>query len=415
MEEKTISLGIGFATGRKNFRKVLNAYIYGWNESKKQKKIWNQVELTLFVAYDDSYSDATSTDFTNLNQEMVDTFQEIVFIGSKHAQREVLQIVKEEVLSQRQVKQIFGSGYAGKRNAILYGAIEKKMDYLLFLDDDEYPVAVTKNEDTCLWSGQHVLPVHLSSIEHADITNGHHCGYISPIPNIRYDQVLQEEDFRRFIQAISNDIINWDSIKGLMNSGGVTYGNKEVLIQKEEISVREVQGCKFISGSNLCINLKDKSRSLPFYHPPGARGEDTFLSTLLTNRTVIKVPCYTFHDGFAAYKHVLEGVLPIELDSIAPSSEVIVTRFLNACIGWVRYKPLLLYLTRPGDYKDLFLSIQETLDQVVPKLCTYFQRKEFEEISTQFHKYCKTVEKHGRQFEQVQAAWSVLMKQLDVD
>jgi hypothetical protein len=46
------------------------------------------------------------------------------------------------------------------------------MDCLLFLDDDEYPVAVTKNRDSCLWSGQRVLLSHMENIVSADYTIG---------------------------------------------------------------------------------------------------------------------------------------------------------------------------------------------------------------------------------------------------
>ena len=35
MNNNTIKLGIGFATGRKSFKKVLSSYIYSWNESGK--------------------------------------------------------------------------------------------------------------------------------------------------------------------------------------------------------------------------------------------------------------------------------------------------------------------------------------------------------------------------------------------
>ena len=49
---KTIRLGIGFATGRKSFRKVLNAYIQTWIAAKKQLPEDCVVKLNLFVAYD---------------------------------------------------------------------------------------------------------------------------------------------------------------------------------------------------------------------------------------------------------------------------------------------------------------------------------------------------------------------------
>ncbi|MEG0292530.1 MAG: hypothetical protein RR495_07260 [Anaerovoracaceae bacterium] len=407
MREK-IKLGIGFATGRKNFRNVLNSYIYSFNESKGNEN----VELYLFVAYDVEYHETKSTDYTNLNQEVTDSLAGIIFFGAKNAQQSVMRLINEEIVPEKETKNIFGKGYAGKRNAILYGAIDAGMDYLLFLDDDEYPVAVTKTGDTCLWSGQEVVTEHIKQIKDADITNGHHCGYISPIPKINFNETLKEQDFAKFIGAISNDILNWDKVKNLMESGGVTYGDTEILSKKIKKEVEEINGCKFISGSNLCINLRKPKRTFPFYNPPGARGEDTFLSTMLEDRTVIKVPCYTFHDGFDAYKHLLDGVLPRELGSISAKSEHIVKRFYQACIGWVRYKPLLMYLTNPKEFHQKSKEIQEALDQVSPKLSQYFDEKGFLEIPNQFKKYQKNAERHSQNFEKNRATWQLLMEDL---
>ena len=73
---------------------------------------------------------------------------------------------------------------------------------------------------------------------------------------------------------------------------------------------------KFISGANLGLNLKNLDKLFPFYNPPGARGEDTFLSTCICECTIRKVPCYTFHDGFSTYQHLLLGVLPNNLKAM---------------------------------------------------------------------------------------------------
>lgn len=286
------------------------------------------------------------------------------------------------------------------------------MDYLLFLDDDEYPVAVTNNSGNCLWGGQYVIPMHLSHIADVDVTNGYHCGYISPIPHIDFGNILSETDFSRFIGALSNDILNWDSIRRIMANGGVTYADTSVLVGKESHPVEEVNHCKFISGSNLCINLTRPERVFPFYNPPGARGEDTFLSSLLSERTVMRIPCYTFHDGFSAYRHLLDGVLPIQLASITAKSNAIVTRFYNACIGWIRYKPLLLYITDPEGYDAAIQEIRTTLNETAPKLCRYFGSEDFMNIIPELDKYAKNVKKHHGQFLTTQDAWARLIGRL---
>jgi hypothetical protein len=308
LEKKIIKVGIGFATGRKNFKRILKTYLFNWRESDLTES--EKISLNLFVAYDLNYANTKSTDYTNINSQLLDMVDHTSFIGKEKIQEEIIELIQNQIITEKQSKLIFGRGYAAKRNIILYMALKENIDYLLFLDDDEYPVAVTKTRSTAIWGGQQGLQTHLTHIKDADITNGYHCGYISPIPYIEFNDRLKESDFQIFIKAISNDIINWDTIKSVMENGGVTYSDTNVLVSEKVEEVRETNHTKFISGSNLCINLTNPSRVNPFYNPPNARGEDTFLSACLQDRKVLRVPCYTFHDGFSTYKHLLDGVLP---------------------------------------------------------------------------------------------------------
>src|SRR5659263_702912 len=308
-----------------------------------------------------------------------------------------------------ETKLLFGGGYAGKRNSILYGAVKNKLDYLLFLDDDEYPMAVTKTRATAVWGGQRVISDHLSHIPDADITNGHHCGYISPIPYLSFNDTLPESDFRLFIEAISNDIVNWDNISALMKNGGATYADVNILMADEAVEVQEVNHTKFISGANLGINLTKPPRVSPFYNPPGARGEDTFLSTCLSDRKVMRVPCYTFHDGFSTYNHLMDGVLPIKLMYIKADNEAVVTRFFKACIGWIRYKPLLLYITQRDEYEDKIQQMRENLHATLPQICAYFGRDDFMDIAKELERYHANVKKHYSHFIETQKAWEKIM------
>lgn len=408
--KKKIKVGVGFATGRKSFRKVLNAYMKIWKEACARFPDETDVSLNLFVAYDVGYSNTQSTDYTNLSQDIVDAFDGMIFIGARNTLRSLEELTRNSTFTTEELKSVFGAGYAGKRNAILYSALENGIDYLLFLDDDEYPAAVTNNGDECLWSGQNVILSHLREIKNADYTNGRHCGYISPIPHIEFDETLIREDFRTFIEAISNDIINWDNIERLMRSGGVTYADTGILERKKSEDVQEIAGCTFISGANLCVNLQRPERSFPFFNPPGARGEDTFLSTLLCDRTVRKVPCYTFHDGFSLYRHLLDGVLPTHLVPITSSSKAVVERFLLACIGWVRYKPLLVYIVHPYEYEKNMREMHAALVRVLPGLSKHFGNARFMDILEEFEKYRRNVKKHHRQFLRACTTWQKLLR-----
>ena len=400
---RKIRVGIGFATGRRSFQKVLKTNILNWKECGLTET--KDISLNLFVAYDLKYSGTTPSDYKNIQSELRNMVDGAWFIGNTKLREEACFLQREGVISPAQVRLLFGSGYAGKRNAILYEAIKQKMDYLLFLDDDEYPMAVTNTRDVAVWSGQHVLKTHLTHIGDADITNGYHCGYISPIPSIDYDQNLTEEDFRIWIQALSNDILNWNNMRKVIRQGGVTYADTSVLVDGKAVSVPEVNHAKFISGSNLCINLTDPMRVQPFYNPPEARGEDTFLSTCLGQREVLRVPCYTFHDGFSAYRHLMDGVLPLRLKPIQTDSDHVVARFYNACVGWVRYKPLYLYITQRAHYEESIRQMHMEIDSVLPKLCRYFGRDDFMNISRELVRFHRNVEKHYEAFQETRRAW----------
>ena len=409
-QSNIIKVGIGFATGRKNFKKVLKSYIYNWQESGLVEN--EKVSLNVFIAYDLAYQQTKTSDYRNISPSIADRVDSINYIGQNATLHEIDNLVQENVINIDEAHMIFGKGYAAQRNAVLYTAIKNKMDYLIFLDDDEYPLAVTNTRKTAIWGGQQVLSMHLKYIAQSDITHGKHCGYVSPIPNIDFNDTLTEEDFRSFIEAISNDIVNWNSLKTVMNNGGVTYANTQILTSDDAKEVKETNHAKFISGANLCINLTEPSRVFPFYNPPGARGEDTFLSTCLSDRKVLRVPCYTFHDGFSTYKHLLEGVLPIGLTFIKADSEPIINRFYKACIGWMRYKPLLLYITRPDCYEEKIEDIRKQLKEVLPKLCVYFGKPDFNNLSAELEKYHKNVKKHYREFNETKHIWSKLMSYL---
>jgi hypothetical protein len=400
--EKEIKVGIGFATGRKHFKEVLKTYIFNWRESELTSS--EKVSLNLFVAYDLKYHNTKPTDYTNVSSELLELVDGTCFIGNEKMQAEIGLLIQQGIINERQAKLVFGRGYAGKRNIIQYMALKEGIDYLIFFDDDEYPLAVT-TRGTAVWGGQQGLSTHLKYIQHADITNGRHCGYISPIPYLEFNDTLQESDFQAFIQAISNDIVNWDTIKSVMANGGVTYADTRVLVNGEAEEVEEVNHSKFISGSNLCINLTDPDRVNAFYNPPNARGEDTFLGTCLHDRKVLRVPCYTFHDGFSTYKHLLDGVLPTKLDYIKADSEEVIQRFYKACIGWIRYKPLWLYIMDPKRYEERIQEMREQLAATLPKICEYFGRNDFMKIATELENYHRNVKKHYNDSIETQQAW----------
>lgn len=131
---------------------------------------------------------------------------------------------------------------------------------------------MTKSQEYCLWSGQHVLEEHVKYLQFSDFTNGYHCGYLSPMPSIEFDGVLEEDTFHRFTDALSSDVLKWEYVQKTIQSAGVTYADKNVLMEHKAQLVAAVHGAKYISGGNLGINLTVPEKTLPFFNPPGARG-----------------------------------------------------------------------------------------------------------------------------------------------
>lgn len=64
-------MGIGFATGRKSFKKVLKTYLLNWKEADLTEN--EKISLNLFVAYDLKYANTKSTDYTNINTQFLNS------------------------------------------------------------------------------------------------------------------------------------------------------------------------------------------------------------------------------------------------------------------------------------------------------------------------------------------------------
>lgn len=407
-----LNIAIGFVTGRKHFQSILTTYVNNWLEHGLI--VDKKIRLHLLVAYDLKYAKTTVNDYKNISPEVAELIDSISFYGKNAVELEKQELVRKNILTENEVDLLFGDGYAKKRNTVVYFAIKKKMDRLIFIDDDEYPMAVSKNkQNDLIWRGQSMVGSHIRYSEEADITHGHHCGYISPIPYIKFSARLQEADFKTFIKAISNEIISWESVReNIIQNRGITYAESKIIDRKIVTEVEEKQGMKFISGANLCLNLNHCASKLPpFYNPPGARGEDTFLSTALSDLVVKKIPVYTFHDGFLQYQPLLKGSLPTTLQAIEPTSPAVINRFVNATIGWVRYKPLMLYITQREDYPNLIKKMKKDLESVIPKFCSYFGTDSFTKILPELEYYHKNVQKHFLSFQKTKNAWEKLIQE----
>ena len=121
-----INVGIGFVTGRKNFKRVARAYLENWNESGLLNR--KTYALHLFVAYDLKYMGTDASDYKITDEDVLGTVDSAHYLGSAAIANEVRLLVRQSVITPEEAKLIFGEGYAMKRNAILYFALRYEMD-----------------------------------------------------------------------------------------------------------------------------------------------------------------------------------------------------------------------------------------------------------------------------------------------
>ncbi len=405
---KTVKFGIGFVTGRPNVCKVIN------NTYEKLIKQFEgseyDVELTIFILYDLQYQLTTRVDFYGLIPNVYKNIN-IKYITPEDIEEEKKKLIAQERLTKTEADLFFGHGHAKGRNTVMYYALERQMNYLLFWDDDEYPVACIKNKESneIIWKEQPNLLQHLKYIENADITIGYHCGYISPIPYMELNEEVDENIFKEYIEAISNEVVSWDSIKQkFIEDNGVTFANPETADGKGSYEIQLQGAGKWVVGSTLCLNLNHIEKIPAFYNPIGARGEDAFFSTKLGESKVIKVPVYHFHDGFLKYTNVMRGKYPKTLRKIKVEEELIPQRFLQASKGWIRYKPLLLYVSGRETYKEKVEDTRRQLEISLPEINKLFKDYDFSVLLDEFNRYCKDVDKHYKEYLKTNEIWNKL-------
>ena len=362
-----------------------------------------------------NYSGRSKTDLANgvevqlhaMTQEEADELRQLVDNATLvyKPYDTVKNIIKEEA------ELFFGHGHAKGRNTLMYYALLRGMNYLLFWDDDEYPVACIRDESTkeITWKEQNNVLTNYNYIKDADVTIGYHCGYISPIPYVELNEDVDEGLFKQYIEAISNDIISWDSIKEKFTKyNGVTYADPKISNGEGAYELQSDGVGKWVAGSTLCLNLNHIDKIPAFYNPEGARGEDTFFSTKLNDSKVIKVPVYHFHDGFLKYTSILRKKYPKTLRKIKVEDEQITKRFIQASKGWIKYKPLFQYITHKESYQEQMKSTYAKLEASIPEINKLFKDEDFSFLLQDLTKYDKNVKKHYNEYLKTNEVWNKL-------
>lgn len=407
--KKEINFGIGFITGRPNVCRIINSYAKYLSDQVKDLDV--NVNITVFILFDLGYQFTTRTDFYGILPETY-KYVNIKYITPEQIDEDKKILQSKYDLTEEEADLFIGKGYGKARNAILYHALRKQIDYLMFWDDDEYPLAAMKNGNELRWQKQPTIREHLKNIEKADVTCGRRCGVMSPIPYIEYADDFNEEDYKRFIDGISNEAIYWDAVKESRSENSfLGYADeKDVLNDKTIKVISNGEKAPMILGSNLCLNLRHLDKIAAFYNPPNARGEDTFFSTSLFERgtKVLSIPVYHFHDGFLKFTRLMQDRYPKHPLKVNLEDTSVEQRFYKACVGWMRYKPLYFYITERDNYRKIIDKAFEDLDKSVDKLSNQFETCDFRNLIPEFKVYDQTVKIHYEEYKLVNEVWDRL-------
>lgn len=370
-------------TGRLNFRETLNMFeenimLYGLRE---------KFEITLAINYDVMYASLSPEDFEY--ESKVDL--PVLYFGDEFRIEQEQKLKKYtnnadliNTLSQK-------SGYGAKRNLILLFALEKSYDKVIFLDDDELPVA-------CLGAGGELLWHYVNNIEALcscnngdfDISVGFLTGYDTTIPS-SVKEYLGNSLAKQLgsILSVGSDVIKEDSF---LNSE--TFFLKPEAVPKES-EIEMENGGKWFGGGNICFNVSSLRKALfpAYYTPQNGRGEDTIYSMKLAKVRVWRAQSGIFHDAFLEYTEFInrKSFPSKQLDSIDSKEEFYIRRFSEALYGWIAYTPLFLSLKDPDSYDEKLeimikklQSIDDNLLNTVPKLKEKFSKEKPSEALLRF-------------------------------
>ncbi len=404
--KKEVNFGIGFITGRPNICTIINSYYKYMIEQVNDLDV--DVKLTCFILYDLNYLNTDENEFYNIDDEVKKHIR-IKYLTPKYVEEKVKYVKEKHNLSEEDAELLIGKGYAKARNSILYEAVEDGIDYLLYWDDDEYPLAAVRDGDIIRWSKQKNILQHIKNIENADITYGYRCGMINPLPAVKFNDIITKDIYKQFIDAIENEVISWNKIQYMFrNNSGIGFADKEISeYKKQSEEVPNVGRENFVLGSGICLNLTHLNKIPAFYNPPEARGEDTFFSCALgeLGAKVLRIPVYHFHDGFLKFTFLMDDKFPRNLKKITTEDEGISLRFKKTTTGWTKYKPLLYYILNKETYKGVMKEAKINLNNSVEAMSTAFDNCDLTNLPSVLEDYDKNVEKHYEEYKRVNKIW----------
>lgn len=239
---------------------------------------------------------------------------------------------------------------------------------------------------------------------------------INPLPYVQYNDIITEEIYKQFIEALENEVISWDKVQNMLkNDDGMNYACEEIANHSKKVEeVENIGKTNFVLGSGICLNLTHLDKIPAFYQPPEARGEDTFFSCALaeTNAKVLRVPVYHFHDAYLKFTFLMKDKFPSKLRKITTKDNGITGRFVRTVTGWTKYKPLLSYILYRQQYANIMEESKRKLKNSAIKVSSAFENCDLTGLEDILNEYDKNVEIHYKEYIETNNVWNKIKDQM---
>lgn len=382
------------------------------------KDFEKKVNFTFFILYDLNYLNTQEKEFYNIDPKILKNIK-IKYLNPEYIVEKKIEIMKKHKLTEREVDLVIGKGYAKARNCIVYEALEEKIDYLLFWDDDEYPLAALKDGKDIKWVKQNNVLQHIKYIDKADLTYGYRCGMINPLPYVEYNETITEDIFKQFIEALENEVISWDKLQYMLkNESEIGYADETIATYNKQVEeIKKIGKENFVLGSGICLNLTHIDKIPAFYNPPEARGEDTFFSCALRDKgtKVLRIPVYHFHDAFLKFTFLMEEKFPKKIKKVTTDDNGISLRLKRTITGWIKYKPLLYYIFDKENYRNIIDETKIKLENSIRPMSTAFEDCDLTNLPVVLEEYDNKVIQHYQEYIETNKIWDKIKKNIVED
>lgn len=86
---------------------------------------------------------------------------------------------------------------------------------------------------------------------------------------------------------------------------------------------------------------------------------------------------------------------------------------MKASKGWMKYKPLLMYISDKKNYRSKIRETYQKLEDSVPEINKLFPNNNFNLLLDEFKEYSENVDKHYKEYLKTNEVWNKIKENLN--